>query len=99
MSFLLIAAVGLLSFANGANDNFKGGATLWGAGKRRRSAVVVFADRFVGPDYGYLSSDRQTCDWPRLCLRGPTTKRRDCGAEYLSNRSTDRASGGALQHH
>ena len=32
MQTLLIVAVGVLSFANGATDNFKGVATLWGAG-------------------------------------------------------------------
>jgi PiT family inorganic phosphate transporter len=33
MEPLLLAAVAALGFANGANDNFKGVATLWGAGR------------------------------------------------------------------
>lgn len=32
MEFLFFAVVALLAFANGANDNFKGVATLWGGG-------------------------------------------------------------------
>jgi len=32
LEILFIAVVGLLAFANGANDNFKGVATLWGGG-------------------------------------------------------------------
>jgi|GEM_PF-2536522 PiT family inorganic phosphate transporter len=32
MSVALIAGIVLLAFANGANDNFKGVATLWGTG-------------------------------------------------------------------
>src|SRR2546421_4868592 len=47
MSFLLIAAVGLLSFANGANDNFKGVATLWGAGRTTYKRALAWATVFT----------------------------------------------------
>src|SRR3989454_10623180 len=47
MSFLLIAAVGLLSFANGANDNFKGVATLWGAGRTTYKRALAWATAFT----------------------------------------------------
>ena len=47
MNFLLIAAVGLLSFANGANDNFKGVATLWGAGRTGYKRALAWATLFT----------------------------------------------------
>lgn len=47
MKFLLIAAVGLLSFANGANDNFKGVATLWGAGRTSYKRALALATVFT----------------------------------------------------
>ncbi len=47
MKFLLIAAVGLLSFANGANDNFKGVATLWGAGRTSYKSALAWATVFT----------------------------------------------------
>jgi len=47
MKFLLIAAVGLLSFANGANDNFKGVATLWGAGRTSYKRALAWATVFT----------------------------------------------------
>src|SRR5713226_7696877 len=47
MSFLLIAAVGLLSFANGANDNFKGVATLWGADRTSYKRALAWATAFT----------------------------------------------------
>src|SRR3546814_10918093 len=31
MLWIIVAAAGLLAFSNGANDNFKGFATVWGA--------------------------------------------------------------------
>ena len=43
MSLLLAATVFLLAFANGANDNFKGVATLWGTARYRYQSVVVWA--------------------------------------------------------
>ena len=47
---LLVVSVGLLSFANGANDNFKGVATLWGAGSTsyRRALAWGTAFTFLG---------------------------------------------------
>jgi inorganic phosphate transporter, PiT family len=50
LKILLIAAVGLLSFANGANDDFKGVATLWGAGSTsyRRALAWGTAFTFLG---------------------------------------------------
>ncbi len=47
MKLLLIAAVGLLSFANGANDNFKGVATLWGAGRANYKRALAWATAFT----------------------------------------------------
>jgi PiT family inorganic phosphate transporter len=47
MKFLLIAAVALLGFANGANDNFKGVATLWGAGRTSYKRALAWATAFT----------------------------------------------------
>src|SRR5712692_6049785 len=47
MSFLLMVAVGLLGFANGANDNFKGVATLWGAGRTSYKRALAWAMVFT----------------------------------------------------
>ncbi len=47
MKLLLIAAVALLSFANGANDNFKGVATLWGAGRTSYKRALAWATAFT----------------------------------------------------
>lgn len=47
MKGLLIIAVGLLSFANGANDNFKGVATLWGAGLATYRRTITWATSFT----------------------------------------------------
>jgi inorganic phosphate transporter, PiT family len=47
MKVLLILSVGLLSFANGANDNFKGVATLWGAGLATYRRAIAWATGFT----------------------------------------------------
>lgn len=47
MKVLLILAVGLLSFANGANDNFKEVATLWGAGLTTYRRAIAWATGFT----------------------------------------------------
>jgi len=47
LQFLLTAAVALLSFANGANDNFKGVATLWGAGRTSYWRALCWATAFT----------------------------------------------------
>lgn len=47
MNLLLIAAVAMLAFANGANDNFKGVATLWGAGRSRFGPALAWATGFT----------------------------------------------------
>jgi len=47
MGFLVVAAAGLLSFANGANDNFKGVATLWGAGRTSYRRALAWATVFT----------------------------------------------------
>lgn len=47
MELLLLAAVGLLSFANGANDNFKGVATLWGSGRTSYVRALAWASIFT----------------------------------------------------
>ncbi len=43
MELVLIATVALLAFANGANDNFKGVATLWGSGRASYSRALTWA--------------------------------------------------------
>ncbi len=43
MNFLLFVSIALLSFANGANDNFKGVATLWGAGQTTYRKALAWA--------------------------------------------------------
>ncbi len=43
MGHVLIAGVLLLAFINGANDNFKGVATLWGTGRYRYHTVLLWA--------------------------------------------------------
>lgn len=48
MELWLLAAVALLSFANGANDNFKGVATLWGAGLASYQRALAWATGFTG---------------------------------------------------
>src|SRR6516162_1651304 len=47
MKVLLIISIGLLSFANGANDNFKGVATLWGAGLTTYRRAIAWATGFT----------------------------------------------------
>ena len=47
MQFLLLFVVTLLSFANGANDNFKGVATLWGAGRTSYWRALCWATAFT----------------------------------------------------
>lgn len=47
METLLIAVVALLSFANGANDNFKGVATLWGADRTSYKKALAWATVFT----------------------------------------------------
>jgi PiT family inorganic phosphate transporter len=47
MLYLLSAAVALLSFANGANDNFKGVATLWGANRTSYGRALAWATAFT----------------------------------------------------
>ncbi len=47
MNFLVMVAAGLLSFANGANDNFKGVATLWGAGRTSYRRALAWATLFT----------------------------------------------------
>ncbi len=47
MDVLLICAVAFLAFANGANDNFKGVATLWGAGLSSYRQAITWATGFT----------------------------------------------------
>jgi inorganic phosphate transporter, PiT family len=47
MKGLLLLAVVFLAFANGANDNFKGVATLWGAGLTSYWRAIVWATMFT----------------------------------------------------
>ncbi len=86
MKVLLIIAVGLLSFANGANDNFKGVATLWGAGLtsyRRAIAWATLGYWLYAPRFAdcYLA-------WKRACgevQRRKTCRRRGCQATSVSD--------------
>jgi PiT family inorganic phosphate transporter len=47
MTALLFLSVVLLSFANGANDNFKGVATLWGSGLTSYQRAIAWATGFT----------------------------------------------------
>jgi len=47
MTTLLILSVLLLSFANGANDNFKGVATLWGSGLTTYQRAIAWGTGFT----------------------------------------------------
>jgi len=47
MTTLLIFSVVLLSFANGANDNFKGVATLWGSGLTTFRRAIAWGTGFT----------------------------------------------------
>jgi inorganic phosphate transporter, PiT family len=47
MTTLLILSVILLSFANGANDNFKGVATLWGSGLTTYQRAIAWGTGFT----------------------------------------------------
>lgn len=47
MTALLFFSVVLLSFANGANDNFKGVATLWGSGLTCYQRAIAWATGFT----------------------------------------------------
>ena len=47
MTALLFLSVLLLSFANGANDNFKGVATLWGSGLASYHRAIAWATGFT----------------------------------------------------
>ncbi len=47
VNFLLLLGVGLLAFANGANDNFKGVATLWGASRTSYWRALAWATLFT----------------------------------------------------
>jgi PiT family inorganic phosphate transporter len=51
---ILLAGVLMLAFLNGANDNFKGVATLWGTGRYRYGTVLVWAAlaTFAGAVFG-----------------------------------------------
>ena len=43
MGYVAIAGVLLLAFTNGANDNFKGVATLWGTGRYAYCTTLLWA--------------------------------------------------------
>ncbi len=47
MGYLLLGAIFFLAFANGANDNFKGVATLWGARRAGYGATLAWATTFT----------------------------------------------------
>lgn len=47
MQAVLMFVVGFLAFANGANDNFKGVATLWGAGLSSYRQAITWATSFT----------------------------------------------------
>lgn len=56
MIYLVLTGVLLLAFANGANDNFKGVATLWGTARYRYRTVLAWATltTFAGSVAGVL---------------------------------------------
>src|SRR5215212_10465958 len=44
MTYLILTAVVMLAFANGANDNFKGVATLFGSGTTNYRRALIWAN-------------------------------------------------------
>jgi len=54
MSVLIVAAVLLLAYGNGANDNFKGVATLYGSGTTSRRSALAWAT--VTTAFGSISA-------------------------------------------
>ncbi len=59
VSILLFVAVLLLTYANGANDNFKGVATLWGSGTLNYKTALALATiaTFAGSMCSYLFAE------------------------------------------
>lgn len=59
MIFLLFLAVLLLTYANGANDNFKGTATLWGSGilNYRQALMLATLFTFAGSICSYFLAE------------------------------------------
>jgi PiT family inorganic phosphate transporter len=59
MVILLFVAVLFLTFANGANDNFKGVATLWGSGTLHYGTALILATiaTFAGSVCSYLFAE------------------------------------------
>jgi len=81
MTVLLILAVGLLSFANGANDNFKGVATLRGAGLTNYRRAIAWATGFTF--LGSLTAWECTCGEVQ---RGKTSRQRSYQPPSVSHR-------------
>ena len=56
MLILLLLAVLLLTYSNGANDNFKGVATLWGSGtlQYRPALILATLTTFAGSICSYF---------------------------------------------
>jgi PiT family inorganic phosphate transporter len=59
MAFLLFLSVLLLTYANGANDNFKGTATLWGSGilNYRQALLLATLFTFAGSICSYFLAE------------------------------------------
>jgi inorganic phosphate transporter, PiT family len=59
MEWLLIIAATFLAFANGANDNFKGFATVWGSGtlEYRQALILATIATIVGSLLSWLLAD------------------------------------------
>lgn len=56
MMYILLIAVLLVTYANGANDNFKGVATLWGSGilTYKQALVLATITTFAGSIFSYF---------------------------------------------
>lgn len=59
MLFFLLTAVLLLTYSNGANDNFKGVATLWGSGTLKYKPALILATiaTFAGSVCSYFFAE------------------------------------------
>lgn len=76
MLLAVVAGVLLLAFANGANDNFKGVATLWGTGRYRYATVLAWATAatFLGALFGGLVAGGLVKVFDGSALLGPAAK-------------------------
>ena len=66
MLIILFISVILLAYSNGANDNFKGVATLWGSGTLTYKQALILATitTFAGSVCSYFFADALVKNFP-----------------------------------